>query len=41
MHCEELILHGFADFAGVVPAARRAVWRWAEAIGNEMMSAAR
>lgn len=38
-HVEEGLVHGFADFAGVVPAARKAVRRWAEAIGNEMSAA--
>lgn len=38
-HLEEGLVHGFADFAGVVPAARQAVQRWAEAIGNEMGAA--
>ena len=34
--CEGSLVHGFADFAGVVPAARRAVARWAEAVGHGM-----
>ena len=34
--CEEGLVHGFADFAGVVPAARRAVWRWIEAVRQGM-----
>lgn len=38
-HLEEGLVHGFADFAGVVPAARQAVRRWAEAVGNEMGAA--
>lgn len=38
-HCEQGLVHGFADFAGVVPAARRAVWRWAEEAGNAMDAA--
>lgn len=36
---EEGLVHGFADFAGVVPAARQAVRRWAKAVGNEMDAA--
>lgn len=38
-HLEEGLVHGFADFAGVVPAARQAVQRWAEAVGDEMAAA--
>lgn len=34
--CEAGLVHGFADFAGVVPAARQAVGRWAEAVGSGM-----
>ena len=35
--CAELqLVHGFADFAGMVPAARRAVWRAAEALRDGM-----
>lgn len=34
--CEAGLVHGFADFAGVIPAARRAVGRWAEAVGSGM-----
>ncbi len=34
--CESGLVHGFADFAGVVPAARRAVRRWVEAVGRGM-----
>ena len=34
--CEDGLVHGFADLAGVLPAARRAVWRWAEAVGHGM-----
>lgn len=34
--CEDGLVHGFADFAGVVPAARRAVARWVEAVGHGM-----
>ncbi len=39
LRCEEGLVHGFADFAGVVPAARQAVRRWAETVGSGMSAA--
>lgn len=38
--CETGLVHGFADFAGVVPAAREAVGRWTAAVGRGMAVAA-